>query len=113
MNLPLQITFRDVTPSPAVEAAIRDKAAKLEHFGPRITSCRVSVEAPHRSQHKGNAFRVRIDITVPGGEEIVVAKEPDATHDDVYVTVRDAFDAAQRQLQDLAEKRQDEKRRPS
>lgn len=106
MNLPLQITFRDVTPSPAIETAIREKAAKLESFAPRITSCRVSVEAPHQKHHKGNHFRVRIDITVPGGDEIVVTRDPsDDSHSDVYVAVRDAFDAAQRQLHDLAEKR--------
>ena len=48
MEIPLQITLRGVAQSGAVEAAIRDKAAKLEQFHPRITGCRVVVEVPGR-----------------------------------------------------------------
>ena len=48
MQIPLQITFRGMQSSPAVDAAIRDKAGKLEHFHPRILSCRVVVEQPDR-----------------------------------------------------------------
>ena len=49
--------------------------------------------------HKGNLYHVRIDISVPG-DEIVVSREPhkDHSHEDAYVTIRDAFDAAKRQL---------------
>lgn len=105
MNLPLQITYRDVTPSPALESVIRERAAKLDHFAQRITSCRVVVEAPHRHSNKAD-FHVRIDITVPGAEEIVVSREPSSSAADPYVAVREAFDAATRQLQDLERRRQ-------
>ena len=48
MNLPSQITFRDMDPSPAVETAVREKISELERFHERITSCRVMIEAPRR-----------------------------------------------------------------
>ena len=88
-------------PSEAIEAHIREKAAKLDVFSDRIMSCRVVVEAPHRRHHKGKLYHVRIDMTVPGGE-LVVNREPSkrAAHKDVYVAIRDAFGGARRKLQD-------------
>src|SRR3990167_5365259 len=71
MEIPLKIAFRNMAPSIAVEANIREKAAKLESFYDRIMSCRVIVEAPHRHHHKGKSYQVRIDITVPGGELVI------------------------------------------
>ena len=91
MQLPLQITFRNMDPSDAVEANVREKAAKLDGFLENIMACRVVVEAQHRHHHKGNLYSARIDITVPG-HEIVVSRTPgkDHAHEDVYVAVRDA-----------------------
>lgn len=100
MKLPLQITLRDISHSDAVEQAIRDKAEKLDQFYPQIMSCRVTVKMPGKHKHSGRQFAVRIDITVPGNE-IVVNRERD---EDVYVSLRDAFDAARRQLEDYNRK---------
>ena len=98
---PLQITFRDVPPSVAVEARIRDEADALHHYYDRIQRCRVVVEMPHRHQHQGRLYAVHIDLTVPG-REIVIGREPtqNHAHEDVYVAIRDAFEAAKRQIQD-------------
>ena len=96
MKTPLQITFRDIEHSDALETHIREKAAKLETFFEPIMSCRVVVEKPHQHKHQGKFFNVRIDIGVPG-KEIVVNRDK---HEDVYVSLRDAFDAARRQLED-------------
>lgn len=105
MPLPLQITFRDIPHSEALEADIRDKAEKLEQFHEKIMACRVVVERPHGHQHKGELYHVRIDLTVPG-KELVIKRGPGEhhAHEDPYVAVRDAFDAARRQLQDHARK---------
>jgi len=105
MELPLQITFRDVPRSAALEADIREKAAKLDQFYEKVMACRVVVERPHGHHHKGELFHVRIDMTVPDNE-IVINRGPDQhqAHEDPYVAVRDAFDAARRQLQDYARK---------
>jgi ribosome-associated translation inhibitor RaiA len=93
-------------PSEAVEAAVREKAAKLDEFCDDIMSCRVMVESPHRHHHTGKLYHLRIDLTVPG-DEIVIKRDPseDATHEDVYVVIRDAFDAAKRQLEDYVRRR--------
>lgn len=103
MQIPLQITFRDMAPSPAIEARIRERALELERFYDRITRCHVVVHAPHRRHHQGTLFNVRVDLTVPGAE-LVVNREPSEhhAHEDVYVAIRDAFDAARRQLEDYA-----------
>ncbi|HRH81480.1 MAG TPA: HPF/RaiA family ribosome-associated protein [Thiobacillaceae bacterium] len=98
MKLPLQIIQRDMPPSEALEAAIREKADKLDHFYPHIMSCRVTVEIPGKHRNQGKEFKVRIDLTVPG-TEIVVDRDH---HEDVYVALRDAFDHAKRQLEDYA-----------
>ena len=107
MKLPLQITFRNMEPSEAVEARIREKAEKLDRFCDQIMSCRVVFEAHHQHQHQGNLFHVRIDITVPD-KEIVISREPGRhqAHEDAYVAIRDAFDAARRQLENYNQKRQ-------
>lgn len=105
MQLPLQITFRHMESSPAVETRIRERAEELERFFDRLVSCRVIVESAHPRRHQGSLFRVRIDIKAPGAE-IVVGRDPAArhAHEDVHVAVRDAFDAARRLLEDHVRK---------
>ncbi|MCU0842452.1 MAG: HPF/RaiA family ribosome-associated protein [Thiobacillaceae bacterium] len=100
MKLPLQIVMRDMPHSDALETDIRGRVEKLDQFYPDIMSCRVTVEVPGKHKHQGKEFNVRVDITVPGGE-IVVNRERD---EDVYVVLRDAFDAARRQLEDYGRK---------
>jgi len=98
MQLPLQITFRNIPASEAVEARIRAKAAKLDEFHPRIMSCHVVVEEMDRHHHQGKQFTVRLDIRVPG-HELVIDRDH---HEDVYVALRDAFNAAGRKLEEFA-----------
>ncbi len=106
MKLPLQITFRNMEPSEAVEANIREKAGKLDKFYDQIMGCRVVVEEHHQHHHKGKLFHIRIDLTVPD-KELVVSREHDQdhAHEDVYVAIRDAFDAVRRQLEDYSRRR--------
>jgi len=100
MQIPLQITIRDVEHSEALEMHIREKAKKLDEFFNHIMSCRVVVEVPHKHHHQGKQYNVRIDIGVAGGE---IAVNRDHA-EDVYVALRDAFDVAKRQLEDYARK---------
>ncbi|NIR28932.1 MAG: ribosome-associated translation inhibitor RaiA [Gammaproteobacteria bacterium] len=105
MQLPLQITFRNMEPSEAVKIAIEEKAAKLEDFHDHITSCHVIVETPHRHKHQGRVHHVKVHVTLPG-HEINIDHDPERSdHEDVYVSIRDAFDAAVRQLKDFTSKR--------
>ena len=89
--------------SPALEARTRELASELDEVFDGITSCRVSVEAPHRHHHQGQLYRVCVDVHVPGAQ-IVVGRSPDddRTHEDPYVTLHDAFRAAKRQLKRYA-----------
>jgi ribosomal subunit interface protein len=96
MRLTPQVTLKDIPHSEAVEAKIREKVTKLERFHSRIMGCRVAVESPQRRQHQGKLYTVRIDITVPG-EEIVINR---MENEDLYVAIRDAFDAANRKLEE-------------
>jgi cold shock CspA family protein/ribosome-associated translation inhibitor RaiA len=103
MEKPVQVTFRNLEPSAAIEADVREKVAKLEEFFDGIIGCRVVIEEPHRSQHQGKLVHVRVDVTVPG-KELVVSREPTEhhAHEDAHVAVRDAFRAMKRQLEDHA-----------
>jgi cold shock CspA family protein len=98
MQLPVQVTYRGMESSAAIEDAVRDRAAKLEQFHPRIMSCRVVIEQPARHKRQGKEFVVHVDLKLPGGE-IAVNRDHDA---DVFVALRDAFDAARRKLEDFA-----------
>ncbi|MAF49505.1 MAG: ribosome-associated translation inhibitor RaiA [Rhodospirillales bacterium] len=99
MSIPVQISFRNFEQSDAVEARIREKVDKLEQYYDRITNCQVVVEAPHRHHQKGKLFHIKIMLSVPG-DEVVVTRDPkDAhSHEDIYVAIRDAFEAVRRQL---------------
>lgn len=103
MKLPLEITFRNMEPSEALAANVREHAEKLEQFYDRIMGCRIMVEQDHKHHHQGNLYHVRIDLTVPG-KELVVSRESQKrhAHEDVYVAVRDAFRTMRRQLEDYA-----------
>ncbi|HEU0202041.1 MAG TPA: HPF/RaiA family ribosome-associated protein [Burkholderiaceae bacterium] len=101
MKLPLQIAFREMPKSDAVEADIQRHAAKLDEFCDHIMSCRVTVEAPARHKHQGRLYSVHIDLKAPS-EEIASTRHHE--HEDVYVAIRDAFDAVKRRLEDYVRK---------
>jgi ribosomal subunit interface protein len=95
MRLPLQVTFKNVPPSAAIESNIAEKAEKLDRFSERIMSCRVVVDSVQRRHHQGKLFGVRIDVTVPG-KELYTSEQSE----DVYVCIRDAFDSAYRLVEE-------------
>ena len=99
MQQPLQIVFRNIPPSEALEARIREKAEKLAKLTDNILACRVTVEAPHKHHYKGLTYQVRIDLTLPGNE-LVASRDPglNHAHENVYVALRDAFNALRRQV---------------
>lgn len=121
MQLPLQVTFRNMEASPAVQEWIEEQATRLESLYHPIMRCRVAVEAPHRHHKKGAQYHVRIDLTLPGGE-IVIKRQPSlrgralqqgrreitkdlevgVPHKNLRQAIDDAFKAASRRLQDYA-----------
>lgn len=109
MILPLQITFRNMDPSPALEDRVRKLAAELDKFSAHIMRCEIIVERPHRHHRQGTLYDFHIRITVPDAE-IAVRRAHPATHahEDAYVALRDMFRAARRQLEDYERKRRGE-----
>lgn len=107
MKTPLQITYRNMSSTPSLEAAIREHVAELDGLYRNITSCRVVLEIPHRHHIQGRHFHVRVELRVPG-DVLVVNRDPTMhdAHEDAYVAIRDAFRAARRELRDYAAKRQ-------
>jgi cold shock CspA family protein len=106
MQVPLQIAFEHISHSDAIETAVRKEAQRLERFYDRITSARVVISRPQHRHHHGDAFCVRVHLALPGGKHVDISRDPAPTgrHEDAYVTIRDAFDAAGRQLQDQVRK---------
>lgn len=99
----IDITLRDMAATDGIRAAVERWVARLEHYEPRIMRCEVTVDCPHKHHNKGRIFHIRLKITVPD-RIIVVDREPeqDASHDDFYVALADAFRIAKRQIQDHA-----------
>jgi len=106
MQVPLQLSFEGVDHSDAMEARVRDEVAKLETFYDRITSTRVVIARPQHRRNQGDLYQVRIHLTLPGGQDIHVSREPAVTGAHADVALRDAFSAARRQLQDVNRRRQ-------
>lgn len=103
------LTIRDIPPSEALEGHINKKIEKLTQFNSHIIHCDVVVEHAQNSKHNGKLYNTRVGVTVPGGKCI-------STHcidEDVYVSVRDAFNAVKRQIQDFTDvQRGDVKQHP-
>lgn len=96
MKLPLDLRFIGMAPSPALEADVHERVAHVDRFCPDVMAWRVTIEQEARHQHQGRPYAVRIDITLPG-QEVAVNRVQDA---DAHVALRNAFDAARRQLED-------------
>jgi cold shock CspA family protein/ribosome-associated translation inhibitor RaiA len=101
MQEPLRIAFRNMDAPIGIEDEVRERVAKLERLFDRIIACSVVVEARHRHHRQGGLYHVRIELIVPE-REIVVRRDPPEhhAHEDLRVAIRDAFDAARRQLED-------------
>lgn len=97
MKIPLRITFHNIPQSDGIEAEIRRRAEKLDQFYEHVMRCDVIVDVPGKHKNQGRLYDVRIDLTVPGAE---IAISRVHRNEDVYVVIRDAFEAATRKLQD-------------
>ena len=106
MQIPLELTFRNVRKDPKIEALIRRQVAKLEKICPHMVSCRVSVEKPQQHQRSGSPFRVRLKLMVPPEHELTAVRNAGEgdLHEPLPAVVRRAFQAARQQLKKLVAK---------
>lgn len=106
-----QILFRNIDHSPAVEEAVHKRVAKLQRFSDEIQSLRVILEAPHNNHHKGKVYHVGVEASIPNHELVITRDQHDNhAHEDLYVAVRDAFDALERRLKAVYEKNEKQRR---
>ena len=108
MQVPLEITYRGVAKTDEIDAFVRDKAGRLDKFCDHISRCDVIIEQPNHTQHSGNPFHVRIDLTVPPHHELIVNEKPaqHEMHEPLTKVVNEAFKAMERQLKDLSDRQQ-------
>lgn len=110
MKLPLRITFRDMVPLPSLEAEIRRRAQRLDHWGPELMSCHVTIESEDSRHRRGHEYRVKVLARVTDGE---IAAGSHQGHEDAMVALHGAFDAMDRQLEDRVRARRGQtKQRP-
>jgi ribosome-associated translation inhibitor RaiA len=103
MQVPLDITFQNSEPSETIRSEVERQAKRLEKFCDRITSCHVTIVAPTMRRRKGELFAINIRVAIPQHNDILVSKtHGDAPeHEHIMVAIKDAFAAAQRQIQNL------------
>ena len=94
-----QVVFRNIEHSPAVEEAVIKRLEKLERYCDQIHSLRVILESPHNNHHKGKVYHVGVEAMVPNHDIVVTHDQHDKhSHEDIYVAIRDAFNAVERRL---------------
>ena len=110
MAAPIKVSARNLTLAATDEAAILRAARKLERFYDRIVGCRVVVEAEHRyPSGRDVSYAVRVDVTLPGTELVITHQ----SHRDLLTAVQEAFDAAQRRVEDYARLQRGDIKRPA
>jgi ribosome-associated translation inhibitor RaiA/cold shock CspA family protein len=114
MQVPLEIAFHNTEHSDWAESEIRSHVARLEEIYQRLTSCRVRVDQRANNTNQSIPPVVRIEITIPGHKDIVVAHEPEHLQrkyqrPDLHHAINEAFRIAARQLSAFKERVSDRK----
>jgi len=99
---PIILTFHHIDRYGAVEERARKLGHHLARLNERITHCHITLQGPDDPDGGGAQYLVKIDLMVPGAQILADSLHVDgAGHRDVYLALRDAFNNAKRQLQDL------------
>lgn len=110
MQLPVKITYRGLEKSDDIDNLVLDHASRLEKFCDHINRCDIAIEQTNHTHHKGNPFRVRIDVTVSRGHELVAdEKQTDnGAHNPLTKVIHDAFKTMEGELRRVVEKQRHE-----
>ncbi len=111
MRVPLEITFRGIPSDEDIKSLVQQKAAKLEMVAENLISCRVAIEKKQKHPQSGSPYRVRVNMRLPPGREVVVDSGESGEgyiHDELSTVVREVFDIALRQLKKVSDQQQDE-----
>ena len=100
-----KVVFRGIDHSPAVEEAVHKRLEKLARYSDEIQSLRVVLEAPHNNHHKGKVYHVGVEAFIPNHDIVVNHEQHDKhSHEDIYVAIRDAFNAIERRIKAVYKK---------
>lgn len=99
MKPAVDVIYRDLDTSTALNEIINKKVEKLSRFNDQIIYSRVVLESPHNHKHKGKQFRASIELDVQG-RPLAVTQDDESIH----VAVRDAFVSAERQIKKVTAK---------
>ncbi len=108
MHHPLEIDFRDMPPSASLAAAIRKRVGRLDLWHP-LLGCRVTVGSV--PQAGGVAYAAQVRLRLPDAEILASGGQGRPSRQDSQMAVFDAFDAAQRQLEDYIRAQRGERMR--
>lgn len=101
---PVTVNYIGMDPSDAVTTKALDNVQRLQRHYPDLRACHVRVQLDHKHQHQGRRFTVTLDATLTDCELTV----NHVHQEDVYVALRDAFDALQHQIDHTVSRRRGE-----
>jgi ribosome-associated translation inhibitor RaiA/cold shock CspA family protein len=109
MQVPIEIAFHNIQSSEWAEREIRSRIDKMERLFDRIVACRVRVDQRASSSKGAVPPVVRIEVSVPGYADIVVAHEPEHLtkkfqNPTLMNAINESFDLAERQLKEHKDK---------
>ena len=113
MERPLQVSYKALERSEFLDRLIGERADKLDRYHPNVIGCRVLVEVPHRGSESGKTpIGISVEVEVAGCNAVVGRSETERREakNDHSAVVNHAFDAVQRQLEDLSRTRRDQVR---
>lgn len=93
------ISYRNMDPSPSIDALVTRRIAVLERIHGRITGCEVVLEAPQKRKVEGRVLTARITLHMPGPDLSVERSiSHSSARDNLILAVNRAFSAAEKQL---------------
>lgn len=102
-----EISYKGMHRSEKLDAYIHERADHLERIARGIVTCRVGIEVAQKNHKIGNPYRMRVEISVPTGHDLVAVKE--RTDEELLhglrTLAREVFDALEQQVRKTAEKR--------
>lgn len=105
MSNEFQIVFHNIDQSDAITEAVQKRVDKLRRYCSDIIGGRVVLDSPHNNHHKGKVYSVALELQTPNKPVMVTQEQHDNhAHEDLYVAIRDAFNAAERQLKSVDKK---------
>ncbi|GFZ81211.1 hypothetical protein GCM10011403_25480 [Pseudohongiella nitratireducens] len=105
MSNEFQIVYHNIEQSDSITEAVQKRVDKLRRYCSDIIGGRVVLDCPHNNHHKGKVYSVALELQTPNKPVMVTQEQHDNhAHEDLYVAIRDAFNAAERQLKSVDKK---------